>query len=94
MTRSVGLETFETAYSPYFIHDGGKVSPHVIKLRKNEFSPVSNGISLEGVKRSVMTKEKADKAAIECYAALGHMMRLFASQNPSHLQALFGSSSL
>lgn len=63
LTRSVGLEIFETAYLSYCIYDGRTTSLHVTMMRCDGFLPCSQKDSLHGVQSLVTTQNEVTNAA-------------------------------
>lgn len=92
--KSVGMEKFATAYSPYFIYNERTALLHVIVPGENGFSPSSQRESVAGVEGPPKTHNVADKAAWKSFGAVDHAMRPSSFQFVTHLQALLGGKSL
>lgn len=94
LTKSVRLGSSEPAYSPCFIYDGWTPLLHVVMSRSDNFSPVSQRTSLDGMRHSVKTEAKVGKAAWERSVAANHVIGLLNLYVISDLHALLGTESL
>lgn len=62
-TRSVGLKAFEILYFAYFIYNGCKFLPHIIRSRSNGFAPESQRSPVDRVGQTVRAEAEVHKAA-------------------------------
>lgn len=94
LSKSIGLENFQTAYFFYIIYDSRTALPHVLVSRRDIFSPRSQRECLSGVQRPVNRQEEVNKAVWKRSGVLDRAMRLLTLQLFSNLHALLGRNSL
>lgn len=84
----IGLGTFQTAYWLPFMYGSKTALLHCLVPRSDDTLPRIRRESADGVERPVMTEEKVNRAALECFGAMDHAVRLWTLQIFSHLHAL------
>lgn len=94
LSKSAGLETFQTVYWLHFTYDSRTAFLLFSVLRSGVFSPHAQWESLYRMERPLKTKEEMNKTAEERSGAVDHAMRLLTSQWFSHPHAFHSNRSL
>lgn len=94
LSKSAGLETFQTSCSPYLVYSKNKDLLHVVVSSTVRFSFRSQLEPLCLVESSVNSDEKVEEAAWERPETPDQATGLLAFQFLSHLHALFAHKSL